>query len=159
MEFVLLAVLVCMGVALLLLHGLRKKQQRQRELVRRLRSSGMYAGIYALFCQCNERHVERMELRPEGITVMFLIPRGDTVRYVFDEHGIDPVGPEMLGAMAQAASVDVPCLRDTLYYGYEEHAIPLPGGGRERWYAYEMKEKRKDYLLQAIQEKNRSMNH
>lgn len=154
MWLILLGAVVCMGAAALVLQGLKKQQRRQRELMRRLRSSGMYAGIYALFRSCGERHVERMELRPEGITVMFLVPRGDTVRYVFDEHGIDPMGPELLGALAQAAAVDVPCLRDALYYRYKENTLSLPGGGRERWYAYEMKEGRKDYLLHVMEEKN-----
>lgn len=161
MPYVLLGVLLLAGLAAALAYLvlLRGRQQRQRELLRRLRSSNMYAGVYALFRGCERRYVERVELRPEEVVVVFLRPEGDTQRYVFDDHGIDPLGPEMLYALAQAAAVDVPCLQDGLYYRFDVRTLTTLAGRRVRYYTYTMKEKRKDYLLHSIRAKNRQMSH
>lgn len=154
-----LAWVLCAALAAWLLNRAHRKQARQCELLRRLRSSGMYAGIYALFRSCEGRYVERMILRSEEVSVVFLQPEGDTVHYVFDEHGVDPLNEEMLHALAQAAAIDVPCLRDSLYYRYDVQTLTSPAGVKQRWYTFTIRQKRKDYLLHAIRAKNRQFTH
>lgn len=151
--FVLMA--ACAGTIL----WMKKRQARLRELITRLRRSDMYAGVYALFREAGEGHVEQVTLTAEEVVISMLHPDGRQLRYVFDDHGTDPLEADVLWALAQAAPIDLPCLRDACYYTFRCEKRPLPAGGSSRCYQYNIRKERKDYLLHAIREKNRQICH
>lgn len=138
---------------------MRKTREKQQLIVRRLRSSGMYAGVYALLLSCRDSHVESVTLTAEEVTVILLHPQGKTLRYRFEDHGTDALTPVTLSALAQAAQMDLPCLRDNRYYAFHRLWEDVGPAEKRRYFQYTIRQDRKDYLLHAIREKNRQITH
>jgi len=156
-----LVIIAAMGLAgcIVALVWMRKTREKQQLMVRRLRSSGMYAGVYALFLSCRDSHVESVTLTADEVSITLLHPQGKTLRYRFEEHGTDALMPGTLSALAQAAQMDLPCLRDNRYYAFRRLWEDVGAVEKRRYYQYSIRQDRKDYLLHAIREKNRQITH
>ena len=144
------------GVIVLLaaLYWLRKRllvrQQREATLLTRMRSSEMYGRLYPVLVKCSRCCVERLIIRPEEIRIVLYKPTNRAYRFVFEEHGLDPVDrPAALRALAQAIARDVPVLADPAKYYFSTHSSPRDGGGNYHWYEYAVQVDYKDMLLRA----------
>ncbi len=156
---VMIAAAVTLAGCVAALVWMRRARDKQQLMVRRLRSSGMYAGVYELFLSCRDSHVESVTLTTQEVSVTLLQPQGKTLRYRFEDHGTDALTPGTLSALAQAAQMDLPCLRDGRYYAFRPLWEDAGAGQKRRYYRYTIRQDRKDYLLHAIREKNRQITH
>lgn len=145
MLLILLALLAVVAAFVFLLARMRRSGKEQLELMQRIRSSRVYEGLYPMLCQCGDRPIDEVIIHPEGVTVSLLCAQ--RLHYGFEEHGIDPLSPDSLLALAQAVVLDLPALQDSLYYQYEPRKERLPGGERVTFYTYTLRHDRKDYLL------------
>ncbi len=159
MYLVMIAVAVALAGCIAALVWMRKAREKQQLMVRRLRSSGMYAGVYAMFLSCRDSHVESVTITAEEVSITLLHPQGKTLRYRFEAHGTDVLTPGTLSALAQAAQMDLPCLRDNRYYTFRRLWEDIGAAEKRRYYQYTIRQDRKDYLLHAIREKNRQITH
>ena len=141
----LLLLLALAGVALAMLL-LRRYDHRQDLLQSRLRSLKTYQYVQPLIERCRTLHVETITLRPEGITVTLFDPPGKSLRYVFEEHGLDEVAPEPLQGLAQAFALDLPELGKPRQYSFRSYREQT-GDETVRWYEYMIQPKYKDSIL------------
>ncbi len=144
-----------MAAAVALLHLLRRallrRNQREATLMARMRTSAMYARLYPVLVKCRTCCVERIVVRPEEVRVVLFKPTGRTYRFVFEEHGLDPVDrPVALQALAQAIARDVPQLAEPNKYYFSTHSSPRDGGGSYHWYEYTVQLDYKDQVLRAL---------
>lgn len=138
--------------------GTRIHQERSRErmLVVRLRKSEIYGHIYPELLRAGKRAVETVVLRPEGISLRFLQPVGDTLTCSFEALGFDPMEQVPLYALAQAVAVDLPCLRDEKCYTLVTHRERQPDGTPWDWYEYAISTEYKDELMRSFALERRS---
>lgn len=142
---VVLALAVC-GAVLMRIH---LHHRRQKEYVRRLRSSDLYGHLYPLLLRCNRRCVESIAIRADAVCIRLYRPAGRTLLYTFDRHGFDPLEQESVYALAQAIAVDLPLLQERERYTFNTHVIPLPSGQKGYWYEYMITADYKDSMIRA----------
>ena len=91
-----------------------------------------------------------MLIRAEEIRIVLYKPMNRTIRYVFEEQGLDPVDqPQTLKALARAVAMDVDCLGDPARFYFVEKSARRDVGARERWYEYNVQPDYKDQMLRA----------
>lgn len=125
------------------LWSIHKRQELMQE---RIRTSETYRCLKPLLERCRTLRVERVTLRPEAVTVALYDPAGKTLRCRFEEHGLDPVSPEPLLALAQAVAVDLPMLGDNQRYFFKVYREEA-GDETLRWYEYMIQPDYKDSIL------------
>lgn len=141
-------------VLLVVLYRVRKRlltrHQQEATLMARMRSSNLYERLYPTLRKCSRCCVERVIIRPEEVRIVLYKPMNRVIRFVFEEHGLDPVDrPVPLRALAQAITRDMPFLADTSKYYLSTHSSPRDGGGAYHWYEYTVQVDYKDMLLRA----------
>ena len=139
-----------LAVLYLLRRSLTLRQHREATLMARMRSSEMYGRLYPVLAKCTQCCVERIIIRPEEIRIVLYKPMNREYRFVFEEHGLDPVDrPAALRALSQAIALDVPALADPAKYYFSTHSAPRDGGGSYHWYEYAVQIAYKDMMLRA----------
>ncbi len=139
-----------LAVLYLLRRSLTLRQHREATLMARMRSSEMYGRLYPVLAKCTQCCVERIIIRPEEIRIVLYKPMNREYRFVFEEHGLDPVDrPAALRALSQAIALDVPALADPAKYYFSTHSAPRDGGGSYHWYEYAVQIVYKDMMLRA----------
>lgn len=151
MGWVFALVVAALAACLVWARRLQKEKKRQQAMVARLRASRVYRGVYEMLSALPQRDVERVEIRPEALRV-FLLPRSEKKSYEFDRHGIDPLQPGPLLALAQAVAMDLPGVTEKAYYAFRTEHDYLPSGKETIWYSYTLRPERKNYLLRAMRE-------
>ena len=144
LKWILLVVLVGLVFCGISVYRDRTEGRRQAEMLRRLRASSMYDGLYSLLKSLPETAIERVTVRTEGVDIVLL--NGKRRTYDFRQHRMDPLKPDLLLVLTQAIAVDVPILQDRSYYSFEPPARRDP----EPRYSYVIRHNRKDYLLRAM---------
>lgn len=149
-----MTVWIVAGVAVALLCAyiylrLRRAHARQLLLMERMRTSAAYHYVQPLLQACRNQRIERVVLRPEAVTVTFFSPVGKKYQCVFDQHGLDPLSHEPLGALAQLATVELPELSDNSRYFFRPHRDRLENGSFLVWYEYMVQPRYKDNVLRA----------
>lgn len=139
------AIALCTTAILVLNHHHRQ----QEELVRRIRSTDLYAHLYPLLLRCNKRCVESITVRPEAVCIRLYRPTGRTLNYTFEKHGFDTLEPAALYALAQAIAVDLSLLRDRACYTFTRRIERLDNGDTLRWYSYMITTEYKDSMNRA----------
>lgn len=141
---------VLLAVLYLVRRRLTARQRRDALYMERMRSSTMYASLYPVLVKCRECCVERILIRPEEVRIILYKPMNREYRFIFEEHGLDPVErPAALRALAQAIALDVPVLAEPEKYYYSTHSAPRDGGGSYHWYEYAVQIAYKDLMLRA----------
>lgn len=148
------AIVVCLAVCLILIVRMRGEHEQQRELVARVRQSELYGHLYPELQRSEERMIETIIVRPEQLSIRYLLPVGDVKVCTFDAIGFDPVEQEPLYALAQAIAVDVPQLRDHRDYHFITHTEHKPDGTVWHWYEYGITTDCKDELLRSVTMRN-----
>ena len=139
-----------LAVLYLLRRSLTLRQHREATLMARMRSSEMYGRLYPVLAKCTQCCVERIIIRPEEIRIVLYKPMNREYRFVFEEHGLDPVDRSAaLRALSQAIALDVPALADPAKYYFSTHSAPRDGGGSYHWYEYAVQIVYKDMMLRA----------
>lgn len=139
------AVLLCAAILLRIM----LVRRREREFVRRIRSSDLYGHLYPLLLRCSRHYVESIAIRPEALLIRHFRPAGYRLSYNFDQHGFDPLEPDALYALAQAVAVDLPLLRDNAHYEFRTHIQMTDNGEKFRWYEYMIRTEYKDLMARA----------
>ena len=145
------ALLVAAGLAAasFLLAKLRKESRKQELLVERMRQSETYLLIRPMLLACQDKRVERIELRPEAVTVTLFSPPGKKMQLRFEKHGMDPLEPVQLQTLAQLIGIELPEMTDNRRYFFKDHREPMSGGGIMHWYAYMVQPRYKDEVLRS----------
>jgi len=150
MGWLIMGLLAAGAVLLLTLRQARNTQARNTALVERVRTSALYTRLYPLLEKCGECCIEQVLIRPEEVRIAFYKPMNRTVRFVFEEQGIDPVDqPETLRALSRAVALDVECLGDPDKFYYVEKSAKRDMGTRDVWYEYNVQPDYKDQMLRA----------
>lgn len=144
--FLAVAVLAASAWALMRIHLHHKKQ---KEHVRRQRSSDLYGHLYPLLLRCNKRCVESITIRTDAVCIRLYRPAGRTLLYTFEKHGFDALSQDAVYALAQAIAVDLPLLQDRDRYTFTPHAEALPSGDKGYWYEYMITTDYKDSMIRA----------
>ncbi len=148
--WIIAGVIVLLAVLYLVRRHMLARQQREATLMARMRSSTMYGRLYPMLSKVGRCCVERVIIRPEEVRIVLYKPMNRTIRFVFEEHGLDPVDrPAALRALAQAITLDVPVLSDPSKYFFSTHSSPRDGGGSYHWYEYAVQLDYKDMMLRA----------
>lgn len=146
----LMAAAAALGVLALVTRKLRLRHMNENVLMERVRTSAMYSRLYPVLERCRQWCIERIIIRPEEVRIVLYKPMNRTYRFLFEQHGIDPVDqPAALQALAQAIALDVPCLADPKNYYFRIHTAPRDGGGSYRWYEYAVQPDYKDMMQRA----------
>lgn len=114
---------------------LRHARDRRTLLLQRVRTSRTYLCVRPMLEACESLPVERVVLRPDGVTVTLFDPPGKTLSCVFEQHGLDDAAPEPLLALSQAVAEDFPILGDNQRYFFKAHQ-ENDGDEVLRWYEY-----------------------
>ena len=138
--------LVLIAVLAAALVQLRRYRKRQELLQERILTSETFLCVRPLLERCRTLRVERVILRPEGVTVTLYDPPGKMLRCAFDEHGLDHAAPEPLLALAHAATEVLPMLGDNRQYFFKVHKEET-GDEAFRWYEYMIQADYKDSVL------------
>lgn len=143
-----LLTLALLALAALLAAVIRLRSiHSHRELLQeRILTSETFLCVRPMLERCRTLRVERVTLRPDAVIVTLYDPPGKTFKCVFEEHGLDPVEPEPLQALARAAAEVLPMLADNQQYffkAYREDAGDLT----VRWYEYMIQSDYKDSVL------------
>ncbi|MBQ8555955.1 MAG: hypothetical protein IJ438_08790 [Clostridia bacterium] len=147
---IIVLVIIVLAVVALVLLRLKERHARESMLMERVRTSAMYSRLYPVLDRCCQCCIERIIIRPEEVRIVLYKPMNRTYRFVFEDHGIDPVDqPAALQALSQAVALDVPCLADPNHYYFRVHTAPRDGGGNYRWYEYAVQPDYKDMMLRA----------
>lgn len=147
MLFVLLLLLIAGIAGVWLAVRARQAHERQRLLVSRLRKSEIYGHIYPELLRAGRRAVETVTIHPEGVSLRFLQPVGDTRTCSFEALGFDPMEQEPLHALAHAVAIDLPCLCDPNCYTLVTRHERRPNGDTWCWYEYAISTAYKDELM------------
>ena len=139
------------AAALFLVSRALQAPERERAACREpMRPSQMYVRLYPVLVKCRECCVERILIRPEEVRIILYKPMNRECRFIFEEHGLDPVDrPAALRALAQAIALDVPMLADPKKYYFSTHTAPREFGGSYHWYEYAVQLPYKDVMLRA----------
>lgn len=153
MGWISIAILVLLASAAALMIALRQVKdahERDQALVERVRTSALYSRLYPLLERCNDCCIEQVLIRAEEIRITLYKPTNRTVRFVMEEHGLDPVDqPETLRALASAISLDVECLGDPKRFYFVPRAVKDDVGATVCWYEYNVQPDFKDQMLRA----------
>ena len=149
-----LSLLALVGMILLVVR-LKRFHSRQELLQERIRTSETYRCVRPLIERCRKLRVERIALRPEGVTVTLFDPPGKVLRCTFEEHGLDEVAPEPLQALAKAFAIELPMLADNQQYFCKIHR-EVAGDETLRWYEYMIQPAYKDSVLRQRYDKMES---
>lgn len=141
-----LLLLLALGAGLLLY--LRRESARQELLVKRMSTSKAYRGVQQMLRMCPSQRVERVELRPEAVTVTLYPQPNEQQVYDFEAHDMDALEPVQLAALAQLVTADLPMLGDNRKYCFRQHRERV-GDAMVRWYAYMIQPAYKDQVLRA----------
>ena len=141
---------VLLSALFLVRRSLKARQRQEAVFMERMRSSQMYVRLYPVLVKCRECCVERILIRPEEVRIILYKPMNRECRFIFEEHGLDPVDrPAALRALAQAIALDVPMLADPKKYYFSTHTAPREFGGSYHWYEYAVQLPYKDGMLRA----------
>lgn len=141
---------VLLAALFLLRKRLLVRQRQEATLMARMRATAMYGRLYPMLQRCSRYCVERVIIRPEEVRIVLYKPMNRVIRFVFEEHGLDPVDrPVALRTLTQAIVRDMPFLGDVRKYYLSTHAAPRDGGGTYHWYEYTVQVDYKDMLLRA----------
>jgi len=150
MGWMILALAIAAAVLATVRWHVRDRHERETALIERVRTSAMYTRLYPLLEKCGECCIEQVMVRPEEVRITLYKPMNRTIRFMFAEHGLDPVEqPEALRALSRAIALDVECLADPDKYFYLERTAPRDAGGRDQWYEYNVQPDFKDVMLRA----------
>lgn len=150
MIWIVLGALAGLTALYVVLRHLKARHIRENVLMERMRTSTMYTRLYPVLERCRPWCIERIVIRPEEVRIVLYRPVSRTYRFVFEQHGIDPVDqPAALQALAQAVALDVPCLADPKHYYFRTHTAPRDGGGNYHWYEYAVQPDYKDMMQRA----------
>lgn len=150
MHWIILGLAAVATVLALTLRRVRDDHERETALLERVRSSALYTRLYPLLDKCGGCCIEQVMIRPEEVRIRLYKPMNRTIRFVFTEHGLDPVDqPQTLKALARAISLDVECLGDPKRYFFLERSAPRDVGGRDQWFEYNVQPDYKDVMLRA----------
>ena len=141
----LLALLVLAALAVMLLR-VRRIHSRQALLAQRIRHSETFVCVKPLLERCHTLKVESIVFRPDAVIVKLFALPGKTLKCVFEEHGLDEVGPEPLLALAQVAAEELPELGENRKYFFKAYREDR-GGENLHWYEYMIQPAYKDSVL------------
>lgn len=143
--------------AVVLAYALRRTkdgQERDRALTERVRTSALYRQLYPILERCGQCCIEQVLIRETEIRITMYKPTNRQIRFVYAEHGLDPVDqPQTLRALARAVSVDVPRLADPDKFYFVTRTAPRDVGRRDVWYEYNVQPDYKDVMLRAWYDK------
>lgn len=151
MGWLFLIAAIALAACILLIKRMQADQQQQKKMRERMRSSRMYAGLGLMLMQTPKEYVERVDIRPEGVTVLLL--GGQQLRYLFEEHNSDNVKPDSMVILAAAVATDLDVVQDTEYFKLHRHTETTPDGKPVTCYTYILHPQRKNYLLRLMKEK------
>lgn len=140
-----LCVAALIGLAVLVTR-LKGVHSRQELLQERIRTSETFLCLKPMLNRCRALRVERVSLRPDRVVVTLYDPPGRKMQCVFEEHGLDPVEPEPLLALAHAVAEELPMLGDNQRYFFKVYREDA-GGVTLRWYEYMVQPDYKDAVL------------
>ena len=123
---------------------MRHTQRQQRDAVRQVRESRLYAHVYPLLLRCEKLHVEQISLYSDGLYIQLYRPAGRMLTYRFEQHGFHPVPQDKLYPMAQALAVDLKVLADPRKYSFHPQVRIHGNGEREEYYEYSITTRYKD---------------
>ena len=150
MGWMILGLAIAAAVLALVLRQVRDLHARDTALIGRVRTSAMYTRLYPLLEKCDEFCMEQVLIRSEEVRITLYKPMNRTIRFVFEEQGLDPVDqPQTLRALAQAVALDVDCLNDRSKYFFVARSAPRDVGKPDRWYEYNVQPDYKDRMLRA----------
>ncbi len=150
MGWLIMGLLAAGAILALTLRQVRNANERSTALVERVRTSALYTRLYPLLEKCNDCCIEQVMIRAEEVRITLYKPMNRTVRFVFDEQGLDPVDqPETLRALSQAVALDVECLGDPARFYFAEKSARRDVGTRDVWYEYNVQPDYKDQMLRA----------
>ena len=129
---------------------LRRAMRRQRDAVRAIRESRLYAHVYPLLMRCEKLHVEQVSLYSDGLYIQLYRPAGRMLTYRFEQHGFHPVPPHRLYPMAQALAVDFKPLADARKYHFCPRTRVHSNGDREEYYEYNITTAYKDQVQRTL---------
>ena len=98
-----LSVLAVIALAVAVVR-LKRFHDRQALLQERILTSETFLCVKPLLDRCRTLRVESIVFRPDAVIVKLFTPPGKVLKCVFEEHGLDEVGPEPLLALAQVAA-------------------------------------------------------
>ena len=143
-SWVLPLALVVIAALAFTLQRMRHTQRQQRDAVRQVRESRLYAHVYPLLLRCEKLHVEQISLYSDGLYIQLYRPAGRMLTYRFEQHGFHPVPQDKLYPMAQALAVDLKVLADPRKYSFCPQVRVHGNGEREEYYEYNITTRYKD---------------
>ena len=142
---------LCALAAACLLVPILNRTRQQENLAKKVRQTNLYGHVYPFLKKHDREELEEIIFRPEGITVRMFAPLGEKYTYTFSRHALDDPSQDVLFALAQAATLDMKCLRR--YYTFSTHRSVTPAGVTYSWYSYTIRSARKDELLRSLARK------
>ena len=150
MGWLILVLAIAATALAVVVRQLRDAHDRDTALIERVRTSALYTRLYPLLAKCDECCIEQVMIRSEEVRITLYRPMNRTVRFVFEEQGLDPVDqPQTLRALARAIAMDVSCLGDPKKFYYVERSAQRDVGTRDRWYEYNVQPDYKDQMQRA----------
>lgn len=150
MLWLILALAAAAALLWLLRRQIKDHHDRETVLLERVRTSALYTRIYPILEKSALCCIEQVVIRGEELRIVLYKPMNYVTRFVFEEHGLDPVDqPATLKALAHAIAVDVPVLSDRSKFFFLERSAPRDIGGRDIWYEYNVQPDYKDQMLRA----------
>ncbi len=144
------AALLVIAALAFAVYRLRRAQRLQRDAVREIRESKLYAHIYPLLMRCEKLHVEQICLRSDGLYIQLYHPAGRMLTYRFQQHGFHPVPPHRLYPMAQALAVDYKPLADPRKFTFSPRTHVHSNGDREEYFEYNITTSYKDKIQRVL---------
>ncbi|MBQ7850227.1 MAG: hypothetical protein IJ343_10925 [Clostridia bacterium] len=124
--------------------------EQEKAFTERVRTSAMYRQLYPVLEKCQECCIEQVLIRETEIRIVLYKPMNRSVRFVFEERGLDAIDqPQTLKALAKALALDVPQLADPDKFYFVTRSAPRDVGRRDVWYEYNVQPDYKDVMLRA----------
>ncbi len=151
MPFLIVLALAAVVTALVFLRRyIMRRDRREQDRLERMRSSQLYAHLQPVLKKSERYCVERIEIRPDGVTIALFWPMNKVFHFDFEARGIPLLErPESLQALTRLISMELPWLNNMEHYCLSTHRSVIQGQSRQ-WYAYEAQLRYRDAVLRAL---------